>query len=209
MSVVPEAAPARLRNAFSQPEPARGALPEGASAVLLPVLARPEGVAVVFTRRAAHLAMHPGEISFPGGRIQPGEAPLAAALREVREEVGLAPGDVDVLGHLADLVTHYGRLVCAYVGVVRSAGIPALPAGQDEVKDVFAVGAERLLAPGPYEARRLAGAGGERVVHYWHLPEATVWGITGELLARFLERAFGWGPPRAPRVVGSVSGLRP
>lgn len=188
---------ARLREALAGPEPPRGGEPPGASAVLLPLY--PAGPSLLFTRRAATLATHPGQMSFPGGRLEPGEAPLAAALRETEEEVGVPRAHVAVVGHLEDYVTHYGRLVCAFVGLVEP-GAPAPRVTSPEVKEVIVLPLRRFLDGEGYEGRALPGPGG-RTVHYWHLPEATVWGISADLLALFLRRAYGWQPPRAPRIV--------
>lgn len=201
--------PAHLKAAFAEPEPPRGQLPPGASGVLLPLVAGDEGLCILFTRRTATLAMHPGEVSLPGGRVQPGENPLAAALRETEEEVGIPAARVEVLGHLADFVTHYGKLVCAYVGLVPHDGLPARPASPDEVAELLVVPLQRLLDGRAYEGRALHEAPGDRVVHYWHLPEATIWGITGELLARFLARSTGWAPPKAPRRIAQPAEFRP
>jgi 8-oxo-dGTP pyrophosphatase MutT (NUDIX family) len=197
---------ARIRRALRAGEPPRHALPPGASAVLVPLLPQEQGLAVLLTRRTDHLASHAGQVSFPGGRVEPGDAsPAAAALRETEEEVGLPAKAIEVLGHLDDYTTYYGRLVCAYVGAV-SPGAPAPRiAAPEEVAQLLVIPVARLLAPEPYEGRALApGASAERrdcVVHYWHLPEGTVWGITAELLGRFLARAYGWTPPRPPRLI--------
>lgn len=212
---------ARIRSAFG-PEPHRARLAADASGVLLPVVAASDGVALLYTRRAASLRRHAGEISFPGGGVEPGEAPLDAALRETEEEVGLSRSRVGVLGHLTDFVTHYGRLVCAYGGLVRPSDVPARATGSDEVEELLLVPAARLRDPGVYEARALPAerggldalpvqTGGERVVHYFHVapPGVPVWGITGELTARFLARAYGWGPPRTPRRVAEPGEFRP
>ncbi len=73
------------------------------AAVLIPVVARPQGATVLLTRRADTLASHTGQIAFPGGRLDPGEDAVTAALREADEEVALNPGAVEVLGMCAEL----------------------------------------------------------------------------------------------------------
>lgn len=203
----------RVRRAFGGqrgPEPDRSQAPVGVSAVLLAVYDLPEvGPSLLYTQRAATLRRHPGEVSFPGGRVDPTDLdPLAAALRETHEEVGVAPREVEVLGHLTDYLTFHDVLVCAYVGAPRGPP-PSEPVSRDEVARVFTVPVADLLARETYEARRMPEMPRERQVHYWHVEPQTIWGVTGELTARFLEHAFGWEPPRPPRVIDDPSGFRP
>ena len=191
------------------PEPAREELPEGASAVLLPVQVESTGaLSLVYTRRAQTLRRHAGEMAFPGGRVDPSDAhPLAAALREAEEEIGLSPRDVDVVGHLTDMTTHYGVLVSAYVGVLRGAA-PREPPSKEEVDEILTVPLADLLDPARYESRAHVEMP-ERRVHYWRLPRGVMWGITGELTARFLRRVCAWEPPGRPRIIDDVSAFRP
>lgn len=199
-----------VRRAFAvvEVEPAREPAP-GSSAVLVPVFETRGGEPLLlFTRRASTLRRHAGELSFPGGRIDASDAhPLAAALREAEEEVGLGRDDVVVLGHLTDFVTHDGVLVSAYVGVADG-DPPPEPRSREEVEEVLAVPVVWLLDASRYEARAHVQMP-ERAVHYWQLPEAILWGITGELTARFLRRVWGWEPPAAPRLIDDVSAFRP
>lgn len=216
--------------AFAPPrpsEPPRHGVDADLSAVLLAVYEQEDGApALLYTKRAETLRRHAGELSFPGGRVDPGDRdPLAAALREAEEEVGLLPSDVQVLGHLTDFTTHYGHLVCAYVGAVlgpveahepatgrprRSRRVPPRePRSKEEVAEVLSVPVEWLLDPARYEARRHVEMEEDRRVHYWHLPGVVLWGITGELTARFLRRVWGWEPPSPVRVIDDVSGFRP
>lgn len=215
-----------IRAAFSRrgPEPSRADAPPGVSAVLLALYEGDEGPALLYTERTESLRSHPGEVSFPGGRVDPADPdPLAAALREAEEEVGLRPDEVDVLGHLTDFLTHRNVLICAYVGLVvdreaaeeldeaprLSRSPPTEPRSVDEVARVFTVPLRRLLEGEPYEARRVAGMPEGARVHYWNLPPKTIWGITGELTARFLARVYGWTPPKPPREITDLSEFRP
>lgn len=204
---------APIRRAFlaTLPEPDRVGAPPGVSAVLLALFDAPEGPSLLFTRRSSTLRSHPGEISFPGGRVDPEDAtPLAAALREAHEEVGLEAEDVDVLGHLTDYLTYREVLVCAYVAAARR-GVPppTEPASFDEVDEVFTLPVPALLDPRAHESRRMDGMPADMRVHYFHVGGRTVWGITGELTARFLARVHGWAPPAPARVVGSPAAFRP
>lgn len=190
-------------------EPDRVSLAEGTSAVLVPVWAQPDrALALVYTKRSETMRRHPGELSFPGGRVDASDAhPLAAALREAEEEIGLSPADVEVLGHLSDMTTHYGVLVAAYVGILRGPP-PHEPRSKEEVAEVLSVPIAQLLDDARYESRAHVEMP-DRRVHYWHLPSAILWGITGELTARFLRRAWDWKEPGEPRVIDDVSDLRP
>lgn len=202
-----------LRRAFQArrvDEPASRAAPQGVSAVLIAVYDVPgAGPSLLYTQRASTLRRHPGEVSFPGGRVDPSDAhPMAAALREAEEEVGLPPAEVEVLGHLTDYLTFHDVLVCAYVGHVK--GTPPLePRSRDEVARIFTVPVRTLLSPERYESRRMAVMPRERRVHYWHVEPQTVWGVTGELTARFLEAAYGWQPPGEARLIASPHEFRP
>jgi 8-oxo-dGTP pyrophosphatase MutT (NUDIX family) len=86
-------------------------LPLSAAAVLVGLLERPDGPAVLLTERAAHLAHHPGQISFPGGRLNAGETVEQAALREAAEEVGLRSGQAEILAELPAQMTGSGFAV--------------------------------------------------------------------------------------------------
>lgn len=197
----------RLLAAFEAPDPPRNGRPPGLAAVLLALYDAPQGPALLYIRRAEGLRSHPGEVSFPGGRVDPvDEGPLHAALREAHEEVGLHPSRVERVAHVVDHLTYRGSVVCAYVGRVRDAP-PTVPASPDEVAEVFLVPVEDLLDPANYESRRIDGMPHGRRVHYWHVQPRTVWGITGQLTANFLERACGWTPPGEARTVASVEEL--
>jgi 8-oxo-dGTP pyrophosphatase MutT (NUDIX family) len=200
----------RILAAFDQPEPARpGAQPAGLSAVLLALYDLPGGPALLYEKRSSSMRSHPGEVSFPGGAVEPGdEGARAAALREAREEVGIDAARVRDVRHLVDYVTFRGTTVVAFVARVDDAP-PRAPASLDEVESVFAVPLDTLLDPALYEARRMEGSLRRGRIHYWHLPEATMWGITGELTAIFLEKACGWVPPPEVRIVSDLSDIVP
>src|SRR5262245_60466255 len=94
------------------------------AAVLLTLLERGGGFAVLFTERAAHLKDHAGQISFPGGRIALAEPPVQAALREAHEEIGLEPDAVQILGELDVHLTGTGFAVRPVVGLVTRPFVP-------------------------------------------------------------------------------------
>ena len=120
--------PRRLRAVLArEPAPAHsaqvtGLMPEGdvsPAAVLVPIVQRPGGPVLLLTLRAGHLRQHAGQISFPGGRIEPGDAgALAAALRETHEEIGIEPGFIEPLGYLPGQLVLTGFSITPLVALV-------------------------------------------------------------------------------------------
>jgi 8-oxo-dGTP pyrophosphatase MutT (NUDIX family) len=154
------------------------------ASVLVPIVARPEELTVLFTRRTAHLKAHSGQVSFPGGRTEPHDAsPEATALRETEEEIGLARSRVEVLGRLPEYHTRTGFRVTPVVGVV--AAPLELRVDACEVDEVFEVPLTFLLDPSHHErhARELQG----RAVHYYAITWRghTIWGATAGMLVNF------------------------
>ena len=144
---------------------------------------------VVLTRRAWHLRHHAGEVSFPGGRREPGDADLwATALREATEEVGLDPGNVSRIGRLDSFVTVGSRsLVCPFVAT--AAECPDLVPNPVEVERVLHVRLAELTDPEAWreEVWSLDEAfGGERTMTFFELHGDTVWGATAAMLRRLL-----------------------
>lgn len=164
---------------------------EGAAtpaAVLVPLVNRPEGLQVLLTERSADLPDHPGQISFPGGRVEPEDPSLAAAaLREAHEEVGLAPDRVAILGELATYETVTGFRVTPIVGWIE----PPFELRPDplEVAAVFEVPLVHLLDP--VNQQRHFRMLGEVRRDYWAIPygERFIWGATAAMLL-MLDRAL-------------------
>ena len=147
---------------------------------------------VVLTRRAWHLRHHAGEVSFPGGRREPGDADLwATALREATEEIGLDPGSVSRIGRLDSFVTVGSRsLVCPFVAT--AARRPDLVPDPVEVERVLHVRLAELTDPETWreEVWSLdAALGGERTMTFFELHGDTVWGATAAVLRRLLSVA--------------------
>ena len=155
-----------------------------AAAVLLPIVTRPDELTVLFTRRTAHLRAHSGQISFPGGRIEEGDASeQAAALRETHEEIGIAGSSIEVLGRLADYHTRTGFRVTPVVGLVA---VPfALRADAREVDEVFEVPLSFLLDPANHQKHSREFQGRQR--QYYAIPyhDYYIWGATAGMLVNF------------------------
>jgi len=151
------------------------------AAVLVPVVNRPDGLSMLLTQRSADLPDHPGQISFPGGRVEPADTSLAhAALREATEEVGLPADRVDVLGQLATYETVTGYVVTPIVGWVE----PPFSLVPDpvEVADIFEVPLAFLLDPANQQRHfRMLG---EQRRDFWAIPygERYIWGATAAML---------------------------
>jgi 8-oxo-dGTP pyrophosphatase MutT (NUDIX family) len=159
-----------------------------AAAVLIPLLrGEGDGLEVVVIRRGAHLRSNPGEIAFPGGRIEPGETPAAAALRETHEEVGLAPSAVRLLGALPPVArASRPEPIAAFVGVVE--GRPRLYENPMEVDAVMTVRLAELADPSRYWEERWVRDGVEWRMPFFELGDDVVWGASARMLVMLFER---------------------
>lgn len=138
---------------------------------------------VLLTRRAQGLRRHAGQVAFPGGMIDPGDAsPEAAALREAAEEVGLAPGAVEILGRLPGLLTISDVFMIPVVA--RVIGRPPLVAAEGEVARIFTLDLAVLTDPAAPERREWRGDAGVREFWVWPHPTEFIWGATGIVLKR-------------------------
>jgi 8-oxo-dGTP pyrophosphatase MutT (NUDIX family) len=172
-------------------EAERAAAARQPASVLVPIVARAEELTVLFTRRTERLRSHSGQISFPGGRVEPGDAsPEATALRETREEIGLDARHVELLGRLTEYHTRTGFRITPVVGLVTPPFELALDA--HEVDTAFEVPLSFLLDPANHQrhAREYQG----RTVHYFAIAyrEHYIWGATAGMLVnlyRYLARA--------------------
>jgi 8-oxo-dGTP pyrophosphatase MutT (NUDIX family) len=158
------------------------------AAVLLAMYGWPEEPGLIFTERRADLSKHAGEISFPGGRRDAGDADLeATALREAHEEIGLDPGRVAISGALTPVstfVTDY--LVHPYVGLVAAPGELDLRPNPGEVETVLTFSLA-LLSEG-YEMRRLVRRGVAIHTPTYEVEGQLIWGATARILGDLLAR---------------------
>lgn len=172
------------------PELARPEAELRAAAVLVALYEDQGQVRVVLTRRADTLNRHGGQIAFPGGRMDPGETPVMAALREAFEEVALDPAQVRVLGLGDGYVTGTGFHVVPVVGWLDH--VPVLRPDPDEVAEVFDVPWDFLMDPANHRQDHYDMADGTRRL-FWAMPfrDRYIWGATAGMLRGLGVRLYG------------------
>jgi 8-oxo-dGTP pyrophosphatase MutT (NUDIX family) len=176
------------------------------AAVLVPVVMSDEP-GVLLTKRTSHLSAHAGQVSFPGGRIDPEDnGPEAAALREAWEEIGLEAGSVQVLGRMGDHVTGTGYRITPVLGLL-SPGLRYRLSAQ-EVESVFELPMRVVLDPDAPKRQRQHVGGVWREYWVWPHPEHYIWGATAAILVRLAERLRD-GSVGRPAAIESLRGLPP
>ena len=176
------------------------------AAVLVPIVQENEQMAVLFEVRSTHLSWQPGEVCFPGGRIEVrDDSPLSAAVRETSEEIGLTAEQIQVLGALHEVISPIGVRLYPFVGYIHDA--QEITPHPDEVSEVFTVPLEFLLATEPIVGhmerctRPLADFPFHLVpgysenwkrrkdyqVLFYQYKQYVIWGLTAQVLYRFIE----------------------
>jgi len=160
------------------------------AAVLVPLLDHGDRITVLLTQRAADLRAHAGQISFPGGRIDPEDtSPEAAALREADEEIGLPPASVEVIGRLDTYEVRTGFEIIPVVGFVEP-GFDMVyePA---EVADAFEVPLSFILDPANHERQSRVFQGKRRFFYVLPFEDRYIWGATAGMLVNLFEVLTG------------------
>ena len=185
----------RLKRVFDDGhgEPMDGLLSDAAfvdddprpAAVLVPVTER-ERPGVILTRRPQALRSHPGQVAFPGGKIDDGETPVEAALREAHEELALDPALVRVVGSSDEYVTGTGFEITPVLGVIP----PDLPlvANPGEVESWFEVPLDVLFERGNYDSNSVHWKGARRTYFEMHYEGYRIWGVTAAIIANLQRR---------------------
>lgn len=151
------------------------------AAVLVPVVVRDDAPAVLFTKRTDHLHHHPGQISFPGGRVEAADASaVETALRETEEEIGLHRRHVELIGTLPDYLTGTGFRVTPVVGLVTPPFDLTLDAF--EVAEAFEVPLSHFLDPANHEEHSIMHEGRLRRFHAMPYQGYFIWGATAGIL---------------------------
>jgi 8-oxo-dGTP pyrophosphatase MutT (NUDIX family) len=150
------------------------------AAVLVPIVAHPDEPSVLLTLRSPRLSSHAGQVSFPGGRMDAGETPEAAAVREAAEEVGLDPRLPELIGRLPEHLTGTGYRVTPVVALL----LPplALSPNPDEVAEAFELPLSTVLDPAAPERRSAEFRGRRREFWVWPHERHYIWGATAAIL---------------------------
>ncbi|MFW2403464.1 MAG: CoA pyrophosphatase [Gammaproteobacteria bacterium] len=156
------------------------------AAVLVPLVTHGDEIAMLLTQRTAHLKDHPGQISFPGGRSEPGDAgAVETALREVHEEIGIEPGAVQVVGYMEPLAVVTGFAVTPVVGFVG--GGYTLELDAYEVEEAFEVPLDFLLDEANEVPTLRTVRGIEARFYEYHFDGRRIWGATAAMIKSFID----------------------
>ena len=159
------------------------------AAVLIPLVERASGLTMLLTQRTDHLTHHAGQIAFPGGRAEPHDAsPVETALRETREEIGIDPSLIEVVGQLENYETGTGFRVTPVVGFVQTGFTLALD--PQEVVDTFEVPLDFLMNPANHQLHQRDWQGAKRQFYAMPYGERYIWGATAGMIVS-LYKAIG------------------
>lgn len=169
--------------------------------ILLPVTDAPGNPEIVFTLRSSNLNTHSGQVAFPGGKRDLGDRTLAdTALRESQEEIGLAPGRVEIIAPLSQVMSRHGILVTPYVGLIPSD--ISLVANPDEIESIFRVPIEFFLADPRERTDSIPFLDQTYHIPSYRWGRYEIWGLSAVVLVDFLNAVYDAGidllePPAA------------
>ncbi len=168
------------------------------AAVLVPLVNRDGELTVLLTRRSDEMPSHPGQVAFPGGKIDPGDdGPVGAALRETHEETGLERKFVETCGFLDVYQTRTGFRICPVVALVKP-GFSLQPE-EGEVAEIFEVPLGFLMNPDNHQRQGREWEGKKRWFYAMPYERHYIWGATAGMLRNFYDRVYAPGalPDRA------------
>ncbi|MCC5912533.1 MAG: CoA pyrophosphatase [Clostridiaceae bacterium] len=177
------------------------------SSVLLPVVKVGNKPSLLFQIRSFHLNSQPGEICFPGGKVEKKEAPLDSAVRETMEELNIDEKKIKVLGELEPIVTTFDMIIYPFVGTLEDVEVDKINYSKEEVADIFTVPLEELIHQQPLVHKVKLKAipdesfpyhlieNGEKYkwrtndyyVYFYQYKDYIIWGITAKILKDFLD----------------------
>ena len=160
------------------------------AAVLIPIVRREPGATMLFTQRTDNLSSHPGQVAFPGGKIDDSDISAeAAALREAEEEIGLKPEDVEMIGRAPDYLTGSGYHIAPVLGLVKPDARFTL--NEHEVSDIFEVPLSFLMDPANHVIGSRVWQGVRRTYYEMPYQDRYIWGVTAGMVRILYERLYG------------------
>jgi 8-oxo-dGTP pyrophosphatase MutT (NUDIX family) len=159
------------------------------AAVLVPVVDRPDGATMLLTKRAQALKSHPGQVAFPGGRVDPGDSSVeAAAMREADEEIGLGRDHIEIVGRLADYYSGSGFRITPVLSVVRPGF--SLTINADEVDEAFEVPLGFLMDAANHRTDSRIWNNIERYFYAMPYGGRHIWGVTAGIIRAVHDRLY-------------------